>query len=144
MVRRVGRGTQHATFKEPAFELHALAIGRLALAWNDLHERLAEMFWALLGGAHPDRPMSVWNSANFDRARREMLKAAALTYGPRGKDDSTKFADDIKWLLDRTDEFENIRNDAVHSPLLLHAVSLGTLNTAPVGTTAAGDIRRME
>ena len=68
----------HATFKEPPFEPYALAIGRLAMAWNDLHERLANLFWTVMGAGFLDRPIAVWNAANFDRARREMLKAVDL------------------------------------------------------------------
>jgi hypothetical protein len=109
----------HPTFAEPEFEPYALAIGRLALAWNDLHERLAHLFWILMGAGFADRPIALWNSANFDRPRREMLKAAAGAASPRELEQFPRMADDIKWLCDRTEDFENIRNDAVHSPLFL-------------------------
>ena len=123
MTTTTERDKNHPTFKEPAFEPYALALGRLALVWNDLNERLAALFCTVLGG-FIDRPIAVWNSANFDRARREMLKSAALAVSPTELSKFPKMADEIKWLCDRVDDFENIRNDAIHSPLLLRRVTL--------------------
>ncbi len=113
------------TFKEPAFDQYALAIGRLSLAWNDLNERLASLFGALMGGELAKRPIAVWNSANFDRARREMIKAAAFAASPNELSEFPNMVDEIKWLCDRVNDFENLRNDAIHSPLLLHITSKG-------------------
>jgi len=73
---------QNAEFRVPAFDPYALAIGRLALAWNNLHERLAALFWTILGAGVMNQPIAIWKSANFDRPRREMLKAAAMTVRP--------------------------------------------------------------
>jgi hypothetical protein len=124
MAATNGRNKDHPTFEEPAFEPYALAIGRLALAWNDLHERLATLFCTVLGSESLDRAIAVWNSATFDRARREMFKSAALAISLTDLSKFPKMADELKWLCDRVDNFENIRNDAIHSPLLLNRVTL--------------------
>jgi hypothetical protein len=98
---RRGWHPEHENFKETAFEPYALAIGQLTLAWNDLHERLANLFWGIMGGGFPDRALGIWNSANFDRARREMLKAAARATTPREADEYPKMLEDIKWYVTR-------------------------------------------
>ena len=74
---------QHSQFIEPVFEPYVRLIGQVALAWNDLHERLAHVFWSIMGGGAMERPIGVWNSANFDRARREMLRRAVEASTPR-------------------------------------------------------------
>lgn len=106
---------------------YTLAIGQLALAWNDLCERFGDLFWTIMGAGEMDRPIGVWNSQNFDRARREMLKAAALASSPSEIDKFPGIKNDIKWLCDRAEEFENRRNNAVHSPLLLNRNMLTVL-----------------
>ena len=53
MAKRVrqhrGWSPRDVDYRTADFEPYALAIGRLALAWNNLHERLAAVFWTLLG-----------------------------------------------------------------------------------------------
>jgi hypothetical protein len=119
-----GEDSMALTFEEPAFEPYATAIGRIALAWNDLNERLANLFWIVIGavtGGQTQPAIAIWNSANFDRPRREVLKAAASATPARAH--LPRLADDVKWLCDRTEEIENIRNDAIHSPLFLTSSS---------------------
>jgi hypothetical protein len=107
----------HQGFKSSVYTPYAIAIGRLSMTWNDLHENLAVLFSLLCGSNPVNRALAIWNSANFDRAKREMLKAAALSALPNELEKFPNISLDIKWLCDRCDEFENIRNDSVHSPL---------------------------
>jgi hypothetical protein len=104
-------------YTEIIFAPYVSLVGQIALAWNDLHEKLAHLFWTLMGGGSMDRPIGVWNSQGFDRARRDLLRAALMAASPRELASHPKLVDDIKWLLDRTGKLENNRNDAVHSPL---------------------------
>ena len=124
-----GTTGKRPSFTEPQFEPYALAIGQLALAWNALSEQLGHLFWALmcLDGTTMERPVGIWNSQSFDRGRREILKSAAiasiahLRYFPR-------LIEDVKFLCDSVEKFENERNNAVHSPLLLNKNMLSVLS----------------
>jgi hypothetical protein len=98
---------------------YALAIGQLALAWNSLHEALAHLFWTALGGGWKGLPVGVWNAAEFDRPKRKMLRAAIEATTPRQLSYHPKMVEDMIWIINKADELENKRNDAVHSPLLL-------------------------
>lgn len=105
-------------FTSPIFRPYALAIGQAALAWNDLHERLALLFERVLGTPSHNVALKIWHSSIQDRASREMLKSALDEipfHWPRGYPNAQ---DDVKWLLDRIDELENARNVVIHSPLV--------------------------
>jgi hypothetical protein len=95
---------------------YVIALGQLALAWNDLHEDIALLFIELLANGRAYPATDIWNSANFDRPRRAMLKAVIGTQDDRFKR-CPKLAEDVTWLLDEADKLEDARNDAIHSPL---------------------------
>ncbi len=105
-------------FKAPIFDPYALAIGRIALVWNELHERLAFVFSSVLQDVPMARSFAIWNSSNFDRGRRQILKDATTILSDTELATYPLIAEEIKWLCDRSENFENIRNDAIHSPLL--------------------------
>jgi hypothetical protein len=90
------------TFREPDFEPYTLAIGSLVLIWNDLHERLAWLFWILLRDDLPDRAIECWNSLRFDSPRRQALKDAAKEVA-KERSEFSKMSDEITWLCDRLD-----------------------------------------
>jgi hypothetical protein len=104
------------------FKPYVVALGQLALAWNDLQESLAALFWTL---ANPppqpgDRvnyiPLRIWASIKSDRIQREILKTVINHSQTNwGRDRVTK---DLIWLVDKANSLEDSRNDAVHSPLL--------------------------
>lgn len=121
----------HPLFTEDQFEPYVKAIGQLALAWNDLHERLAMLFWAVLGGGSKQRPIGIWNSAKFDRPKREMLKAAVRGCTNEEILAHPSIVSDIEWILTKADALEDKRNDAVHSPLILRGNQLAVLMGAP-------------
>ncbi len=66
-------------FRSDDFRPYAIALGEMSLAWNDLHERLAALFWAALGIRNGLIPFSVWYSSKYDRAQRDMLRSLAIT-----------------------------------------------------------------
>lgn len=95
------------------FEPYALQLGWLAYSWNNLHDRLGQLFWILTGLQNGSVPLAIWNAVKNDRTQREMVRAtAAVTLAS----DLVVF-DEIKWVLDRADTFEEHRNNALHSPL---------------------------
>jgi hypothetical protein len=125
-------------FTETPFKPYVIAIGQLTLAWNDLHEKLAALFCLLMDHQEEDdaliddtlatpedwherdaRLIGIWNSSNFDRPRREMLKAVIANSRQDHRKAFLKLIDDMTWVLQRADSLEEMRNNAVHSPLVL-------------------------
>ena len=82
--------------------------------WNHLHEKLGELF-AVVIDAERVVALAIWYSTESDRAQRKMLKAAVNANPARWKA-FPKATDDLKWLLDRTEEVAEHRNNAVHPP----------------------------
>lgn len=119
------RSKRYANFRghrytEDQFKPYVAAIGRFSLAWNSLHEEFAGLFCQLMGGDEcVVRTLAIWNSANFDRARRGMLRAA-IEFAHISHELTPKEQESLRWLLNTTDEFEDSRNDVIHSPMLLY------------------------
>jgi hypothetical protein len=98
---------------------YTLAVGRLAFAWNSLHETLASLF-ARIATVEAAVGYASWYSIPSDRTQREMLKAAVeastdekwISSLPSGKED-------LRWVVDRTNSLADQRNDAVHAPVQL-------------------------
>lgn len=106
-------------FAEPEFQPYVTAIGRLALAWNALHEDLGRVFCRFMGETQNDnRYWAVWSAIAFDRPKRVVLKSViAEALSREGAD--VKKLQDIEWLINEADRQEDRRNDAVHAPLVL-------------------------
>jgi hypothetical protein len=126
MVRkRRPYGWKGDRFTEAAYKSHVKAIGQLALAWNDLHERLGEIFVVVMEGNTAEdnednlfQIAAVWSAANSDRTKREMLEAA-VKFAPKLEGGPfPRLADDIKWLIGRSTALEDTRNDVIHAPLV--------------------------
>jgi hypothetical protein len=73
------------------------------------------LFCTVMGGGFVNPAMSIWNALKVDRSQRDILKAAANAQTLNGG--SKELAKEIKWICDRTDTIEDLRNDALHSPL---------------------------
>lgn len=119
-------------FTERDYQAYAMAIGQLALAWNDLHEKLGLIFVTMFDEIiYPDPDdydedlksvwASVWSSSTIDRLKREMLKSAISEIEDLELLNFPKLKDDVVWVLNQADRLEDARNNAVHSPLLLLA-----------------------
>jgi hypothetical protein len=109
-----------------AFEEYYLAVGKVARAWNTLHESLGQLFvtvsgsdkvWTEAGAIKV--ALAIWYSVKSDRAQRDMLRAAFNANSGRWEK-LPKALDDFKWLLDRCDELAEQRNDAVHAPCSIY------------------------
>jgi len=95
---------------------YAVEIGRLCLAWNEMHERLANILDIILPSKNELDRLSerIWHSQASDLSQRKMLSAAASK--SRTLDHDVKIR--IKWLVDSIDAFADKRNNAIHAPLL--------------------------
>ena len=110
-----------STFEETkkAFDAYVAAVGKVAHAWNYLHEKLGVLFIAVTG-MERNLALSIWYSVRSDLAQREMLKAAVSATNAQRSEKLPKAPEDLKWLLDRAQEVANARNDAVHAPCSLY------------------------
>jgi hypothetical protein len=113
----------------PAYRPYALALGQLALAWNALHETLALLYCTIMGGGVVNQHLAVWHALKADRAQRDILLAAAQSNTFESV--PTRFMDDIKWICGRADALEDLRNDALHSPLVGHQWHPDNVEIAP-------------
>lgn len=117
---------QAHSFNERDYKPYALAIGQIALAWNDLHEKLGEIFVCILDGIDNietdderlEQLAAVWSSANNDRAKRNILEALLATASTKDTTARPRMVEDVRWLLKEANKLEDVRNDVVHSPLL--------------------------
>lgn len=103
-------------FRDESFASYARALGELALAWNDLHHTLGELFWQMLRIPNGMIPYAVWHSAKSDRAQRDMIKSLAHL-NAMGHDVPQHLRTEITWILGRIDTLEDMRNDVLHSPM---------------------------
>ena len=110
---------------EKVFEPYAREVGKLVAAWNQLQERLGELFSTIVSKDHPGIALAVWYSTQSDRTQREMLRGAKEASAAAGLLNE-RAASDIKWLLDRSEELAHQRNDALHAPVAFYTDQDGT------------------
>jgi hypothetical protein len=116
-----------------AFEAYTLALGKVAHAWNYLHEKLGQLF-VVISGADRNIALAIWYSTDSDRVQRGMLRAAvAATSGDRWNA-LPKAHEHLKWLLDRADEVAEQRNNAIHAPCSLY-IGGGEAGSAEMGAS---------
>jgi hypothetical protein len=111
---------------EKVFAPYAREVGKLVASWNQLHERLGELFSMIVRKDQPGIALAVWYSVRSDLAQRQMLRASAEAAAAAGLLIEQAKEDDIKWLLDRTGELSHQRNDALHAPVAFFTDQDGT------------------
>lgn len=129
-----GHPPTHAVFRT-----HAIALGQLALAWNELHESMALLFCTIMGGGYSNQFLAVWHVLKADRAQRDILVVAAKEINGHTIAINKKLADDVKWLCGQADRLEDTRNDALHSPLFGSGRKRAERTVTPI--TGLGHIR---
>jgi hypothetical protein len=103
------------------FEAYVAAVGKVAHAWNYLHERLGHLFVTIIDAPNRDVSVAVWYSPFADRVQRDMLQAtieAMPEYRWHNQPPQAK-AD----LLDVLKEISALgfkRDDAIHAPASLY------------------------
>ena len=103
-----------------AFKPYVTALGQLTLAWNELHERMSLLFCTVMGGGYANQFLAIWHTINSDRNQRSVLAAAVENDLNRSNNDATHkyLIDEIRWICGQVNTLENLRNDALHSPLI--------------------------
>jgi hypothetical protein len=118
---------------------YLIEIGLLVVAWNDLQEKLAELFWTVFGTSNGLVPLTIWHTLRDDRMQRVVLQAsidAGLGEraakkgrdGPRWlKQSRTK----INWLLEEVNTISQDRNNFVHAPFMFSVADNNRLTMVP-------------
>ncbi len=110
-------------------EAHALAIGKIAMAWNEYHELLGNLFASLFTKSHYTTTLAIWHCLDNDRTQRKLLHAAAETYLHFNK----RGLEELLWLLNKTDTLlSQQRNIGIHAPLNALMEIDGTQTLLPV------------
>jgi hypothetical protein len=112
------RGLQ---FTGREFRLHATTLGQLIFAWNDLHERLAAIYWTL--SDYSDDAVAEWNKLKVDKHKRDLIRQWVNALPPAHRNMAADMWDDVVWLVDTIDTLTDFRNDAAHAPLTIEPES---------------------
>jgi hypothetical protein len=98
-------------------DAHALAIGRVVIAWNEFQEHLSWLFAQISSPDDYQLPLAAWHALDNDRAQREMLRAVAVSKFPKG----SKARTEIVWLIEQANQqLSNQRNFGIHTPFEVH------------------------
>jgi hypothetical protein len=111
-LRRPTRATLQKHFRPYAVEL-----GMLTLAWNQLHERLAMLFWNAIGGQNGAPSIAIWQYLRSDKMQRDVLKVAIEAGAFNARYNGPKATEDVLWLIGKVNILADQRNDAIHAPL---------------------------
>ncbi|MET4151715.1 hypothetical protein BjapCC829_24735 [Bradyrhizobium barranii] len=110
-------------------DAHALAIGKIAMGWNEFHETLGELFARLFTKSHHATALAIWHCLDSDRTQRRLLRAMAetqLQWNKRG-------LEELIWLLNQTDQMlSQQRNVGIHAPLMSFTEADGTHKMLPL------------
>src|SRR6185312_15033919 len=100
------------------FAPYALAIGQMALAWNELHEALGVLFAKSLvvGQERNLQVAAIWGAVTSDRQKRLLLGASINHIGEEEHRKFPRLASDVLYLLERANSLEDRRNNVIHSP----------------------------
>lgn len=119
---------------------HALAIGRIAIAWNELQESLAELFAGLFGKRRWRYALTAWQALTNDRAQREMLRAVAeARFGA-----DNRAYQEVGWLVDQAHQhLSDGRNTGIHMPLMVLRDLDGIVSVLPLALFGNARAKRM-
>jgi hypothetical protein len=96
-------------------DAHALAIGKIVMAWNEYQEKLGEIYAELHGHERWRSSLVEWHAVKNDAQQRSMLvEIARATLPPESRALAA-----ITWMVQKTDDLlREQRNIGVHMPLM--------------------------
>jgi hypothetical protein len=121
-------------------DAHALAIGKIVMAWNEYHEIFGEIFAGLFTKSHWETSLAIWHCLDSDRTQRKLLRAAAETHLRWNE----KGLEELFWLLNKTDSLiAHQRNLGVHAPLMSITELDGTHKVQPLAMLGNRNAKQM-
>ena len=110
-------------------DAHALAIGKIVMAWNEYHETLGEIYAEICGRDKWSASLDDWHSVRNDVGQRSKLLKAAES----GLQANAHALEAINWIIETTDEIlREQRNIGVHMPLMSFTDEKGTHQILPL------------
>jgi hypothetical protein len=110
---------------------YLIELGRLVLAWNDLHEKLAEL-WGVI--KEDPKALQQWHDLRNDREQRKLLRNTLTSDLQKrvdkrrgGTEQLKRIKENITWLLDKIDELADHRNNFLHAPFMFSVADDGEL-----------------
>jgi hypothetical protein len=97
------------------FHEHAALVGKIAILWNELHERYGIAFGKIVNPGNFEMGLNIWQAVWNDRAKRSMLLAAINTLDTKVHG---RFVTEMTWAINKTDSLEDNRDTAVHAPYI--------------------------
>jgi len=109
------------------FEAYTCAVGKVAHAWNYLHEKLGALFALVVNAQDRNVIAAVWYSTFSDRSQRLMLEAGIKALAEyRWQSVPAHAKADLLWLIEKANMLGNKRDDAIHAPAILSTDVRGT------------------
>jgi hypothetical protein len=102
---------------DAAFEPYDRQIGLLLRSWNDLQEKLADLFSTLTSPHDGGLARAIWYAIPNDRLQRAALRAAAEYLFHSDSTDDVTIKAEIKWIVDRANSLGQQRDTAAHAPV---------------------------
>lgn len=114
----MAQNLDHRDFHNPAFDDIARELGRVTLAWSDLHVSLGGLFATILRIPNRMTPGAIWDAIKVDRTQRDILNSLSQTKA-LGHCLPVEARNDIKFLTSELNTLQEYRNNLIHSPYLL-------------------------
>jgi hypothetical protein len=108
------------------FRPYAIELGYLVYSWNRLQEILGRLFGDIAQISDDKISLAIWYSLASDRSQRSMLRAALGATTAPSKFISGSRSEDITWILNQCEKIGDLRNDAIHSPMISETDNRGT------------------
>lgn len=105
---------------------HALMVGEISNAWNNLHVEFWRLFITVFGRDREEAARSLWNSGKQDASQRNML--LGLCEGNFGG--FSPIFEEIYWAAQITEILGRYRNALFHT-LMISSISDGQRNLTP-------------
>jgi hypothetical protein len=122
-------------------DAHALAIGKIAMAWNEYHELLGGLFSGLFTKSHYTTTLAIWHCLDNDRTQRRLLRAAAETY--LGQRLDKRGLEELLWLtlswIAKKDHADMVEGKSARS---IRIIEEDTTSFNDVGEIAHGYVGR--
>ena len=99
------------------FEPYAREIGFLLRNWNDMQERLADLFSTLVSPHDLSLARAVWYAIPNDRWQRQMLKTVSDHLFQSDSIDHQTFRAEIDWIIEKANSLGGQRDAAAHAPV---------------------------
>lgn len=106
---------------DKALQPYYSALGKVAHAWNHLHEELGKVFCAATQ-LDLSIGMAVWHSLKSDRSQREILEGAIIraAQSEDWMEAHPGAVEGIQYLLKKVNQLAGYRNDAIHAPCIVN------------------------